>query len=110
MLECTIRVLPHLRREPCDRLHAAAALAATGEALPGDAVLRPAPWLLLSRGEQHDGHAFRPRHLRFGDVNLDGEAAALLARADGRSVAELAPSADERERLRGLLGAGLLVP
>lgn len=103
-------VLPHLRRELCDRLHAAAALAADAEALPEDAVLRPAPWLLLQRGEQHDGHAFRVRHLRFGDLALDGEAAALLARADGRSVADLAPSADERERLRSLLGAGLLVP
>ena len=102
--------LPHLRRELTDRLHGAAALAASSPALSDDVILRPAPWLRLVRGEQHDGHAFRPRELRFGDQAIDAEDAALLAICDGRRAGEIASGTAVRQRLRALLERGLLVP
>ena len=102
--------LPHLRREIVDRLHAAAALLGAEPAQLEEAVVRPAPWLQLVRSEQHDGHTFRARELRFGGALLDEDDAALLGRCDGRRTSEVARDDDELGRLRGLLERGLLVP
>lgn len=100
-------LLPHLHRELLDRLHATQALLAHGDLSP--APLRPAPWLALTRLEQHDGHAFRPRALRFGEAVLLPADEQLLRRCDGRAAGEVAVDGEERERLLELARRGLLV-
>ena len=86
--------LPHLGRELLDRLHATQAALAEGTL--DAAALRPAPWLSLVQSSAHDGHAFRPRPVRFGAFVLDEEERALLD----------APAASPR--LEAMIARGLL--
>jgi SAM-dependent methyltransferase len=102
--------LPHLGREQVDRLHATLALVAEGEAALRAAVLRPPPWLELTRSSVHDGVRFRARAVRFGPALVDDEELALLEACDGRPLGEVLDSASwPLERVRGLLERGLLV-
>lgn len=103
---------PHLRRELVERLHVTRDLAAARFLRPQsfrEAVLRPPPWLELTRQEVHDGRSFRPRATRLGAVRLDGEELGLVERCDGRKVIEVAPDEAALERLATLADRGLLV-
>jgi SAM-dependent methyltransferase len=101
--------LPTLRREALDRLHATAEVLAGDDATLRAAVLRPPPWLLLTRTATHDGGGFRPRALRFGRASIEPEDLALLESCDGRPLGELAPSDEQLWRARELAERGLLV-
>jgi hypothetical protein len=98
--------LPHLAREPLERIGQTRDLLAAGGETLGAAVLRPAPWLLLTRAATHDGARFREREVRLGAARLGVEELALIERCDGRTVAELEA---EPETLKELIEAGLLV-
>ena len=103
---------PHLGRELLDRLHATRDVASARYLRPPlfrSAVLRPPPWLELTRIEVHDGSAFRQRAVRLGLARLDGEELALVEACDGRPVAELATDDVAFERLATLADRGLLV-
>lgn len=102
--------LPHLSREPLDRLHQAAALVTADPASFAAATLRPAPWLALLRTAVHDGHGFRDRSLHLGANRLEPGDLGLLERCDGRAVGEAAGGSDGLARARALVSLGLLVP
>jgi hypothetical protein len=93
----------------CAHLSRTIVEAVAGEPRLDDAAtVVPAPWLELRTSERFDGGR-RRIEARFGGVAVGTEDVALLERLDGRAMAELALTAEERERVRELAERGLVV-